>query len=414
MLLVRLLLDLLGRREPGGPVPILVSVASWDPVAQGLYEWLITRLALDYHALAAPAPDNASGISWIRVMLARGKILPILDGLDEMPDRTRGPAIPINSALRPGEQIVLSSRGAAYRHAVRPEHGPGGTVLGAAVIELSPLRPEAVREYLLDAVIAPVSWQPVLVALGTDMPVGQALATPLMVALALAVYSPRPGDKLGKFVGTLPEPVELCDPALADQSAVAQHLFDAFIPATYGHAAVGPSLRARTWTADKAERWLIFLARHIERTARGADFAWWRLEGEVTQVVSVIAAVLAGALGSSAALIATAVLAAPLPIRFLAVPTAALAAGCTAWLSRVPGGGAPISGVRWRVRGIHRPGLDIRVRIGIAILLLIPLPGLVAGAGPLAGLGWILVCVFTLGLRGVYGGIRGQRARRSH
>src|ERR1039457_4317598 len=37
MLLGQLLLDLIARRSPGGPVPVLLPVASWDPVAEGLY-----------------------------------------------------------------------------------------------------------------------------------------------------------------------------------------------------------------------------------------------------------------------------------------------------------------------------------------------------------------------------------------
>ena len=404
MLLVRLLLDLLGRREPGGPVPVLVSLASWDPAEEGLHNWLITRLALDYHALAAPDAD-ARGTSWIRAMLARGQILPILYGLDEMPKRMRGPAITrINDALRPGERLVLSSRGAAYRRAVRPEQGPGGALQGAAVIGLCSLEPAAVRRYLLDAVIDRTRWEPVLAALGTEMPVGQAMTTPLMVALARAIYSPRPGDTQGEYAGSLPDPADLCDPAMTDRSAVAQHLFDAFIPATYSQAFEANPC-ARRWKADKAERWFAFLAGHIEHTVRGADFAWWQLESAIPRTVSTIAAVLAATLGFSAAFVVAAVFSVPLSTRFLAVPMAGLAACGAAWLSRISRGGAPMSGVRWRVRGIHRPGRDIRIRLGLAILLIIPLPGLIIGAGPLAGLGWTLVCLFTLGLRGVYGGI---------
>jgi hypothetical protein len=40
MLLVRLLLDLLARRAPGGPVPVLVSLAAWNPVEDDLATWL--------------------------------------------------------------------------------------------------------------------------------------------------------------------------------------------------------------------------------------------------------------------------------------------------------------------------------------------------------------------------------------
>lgn len=53
MLMVRLVLDLLARRDPGDPVPFLASVASWDPSSQNLRSWLADRLTIDHPALAA-------------------------------------------------------------------------------------------------------------------------------------------------------------------------------------------------------------------------------------------------------------------------------------------------------------------------------------------------------------------------
>ena len=88
-----------------------------------------------------------------------------------------------------------------------------------------------------------------------------------MVGLARAIYNPRPGE----LAGTLHDPAELCSPALADRAAVESLLFDAFIPAAYRH---GPAGR---WTAQQAETWLVFLARHLERTIGSPDLAWWQL-----------------------------------------------------------------------------------------------------------------------------------------
>jgi hypothetical protein len=53
--------------------------------------------------------------------------------------------------------------------------------------------------------------------------------------------------------------------------AVERHLFDAFIPAAYRS---GPARRGR---AQKAEEWLVFLARHLEHTIDSPDLAWWQL-----------------------------------------------------------------------------------------------------------------------------------------
>ena len=89
MLMVRLVLDLLASRVAGGPVPVLVPVASWDPSGQGLRDWLATRLITDYPALAGPPPAGAAGPTRATALLEGGLILLVLDGLDEIPESAR-------------------------------------------------------------------------------------------------------------------------------------------------------------------------------------------------------------------------------------------------------------------------------------------------------------------------------------
>ena len=230
MLMVRLVLDLLARRAEGGPVPFLASVASWNPAAQDLRGWLSARLLIDHPALVGRPPAGRTEPTQAAALLASGLILPVLDGLDEIADEVRGPAISrINDALRPGEQVVVTCRTEQYRDAVRPQGGLEVTLRAAAAIQLRPLDPDAIRGYLCDDAAGPVAkarWDPVLAVLGTEAPAGQALATPLMVGLARAIYNPRPGE----LAGTLRDPAELCRPALADRPTVESLLFDAFIP----------------------------------------------------------------------------------------------------------------------------------------------------------------------------------------
>ena len=269
MLMVRLVLDLLTRRAGGGPVPILASLASWNPADQNLHGWLGATLITDHPALADPPPDGMQEPTQAAALLNSGLIVPILDGLDEIPEQVRGPAISrINDALRPGVQLVVTCRTQQYRDVVRPPGGVEVTLRGAAAVQLRPLDADAVRDYLCDSAPGPVArtrWAPVLAVLGTETPAGQALRMPLMVGLACAIYNPRPGGHAGK----LPDPAELCD--FADRSSVEAHLFDAFIPAAYQH---DPADR---WKAQDAERWLVFLARHLERKIAGPDLAWWKL-----------------------------------------------------------------------------------------------------------------------------------------
>jgi NACHT domain len=269
MLMVRLVLDLLARRVGGGPVPFLVSIASWNPAAQDLRDWLGAQLIIDHPALASPSPAGEPTLA--AGLLASRLILPILDGLDEIPEQVRGPAISrINDALRPGEQVVVTCRSAEYRDAVRPQGSLGVTLRAAAAVQLHPLDGCAVRDYLFDDAAGPdarARWDPVFAVLGTEAPAGQALSTPLMVGLARAIYNPRPGE----LAGTLPNPADLCKPGLADREAVESLLFDAFIPAAYRHHTAG------RWKAQDVKRWLVFLARHLERTIGSPNLAWWQL-----------------------------------------------------------------------------------------------------------------------------------------
>ena len=155
--------------------------------------------------------------------------MPILDGLDEIPEEVRGPAIGrINDALRPGEHLVVTCRSKEYLEAVRQIGGAEVTLRAAAAVQLRPLDAEAVRAYLCDDAAGPVTrarWDPVLAVLGTEALAAQALGTPLMVGLARTIYNPRSGE----LAGSLRDPAELCGPELTNRVAVESLLFDAFI-----------------------------------------------------------------------------------------------------------------------------------------------------------------------------------------
>jgi hypothetical protein len=278
VLLVRLVLDLLVRRGPGDPVPFLASLASWNPPTsggQGLYEWLESRLILAHPALAEPAPAT-HGVTRARALLDARRILLVLDALDEIPTVVRSSAIAaINEAVRPGQRLVLASRTQSYRAVVRPERGIGIRLSAAAGVELRPLDVMVAMRYLRDT--SPGSaeaarWAPILAALESEAAPGAAhvLATPLMVALARTIYNPRPGEHLGD----LPDPGELLE--LRTRQQVQEHLLDSYISAAY-RPHPHPARRCR-WTPAEAERWLIFLARHLEHELNGtADLAWWQL-----------------------------------------------------------------------------------------------------------------------------------------
>jgi hypothetical protein len=404
MLLVRLVLDLLARRSPGDLVPVLVPLAGWNPVDQDLPTWLTNRLTLDHPGLAEPAPPQAGATSRARALWNQRMLLPILDGLDELPERVWSRAVTrLNDALLPLQALVLSSRLAAYRLAVAPAD-PAATLpvrlWGAAGICLRPLAPEDVRAYLRRDAASPAAaarWNPVLATLGSSTPVAQALTTPLLVALARTIYNPRPGE----HAGVLPDPAALCDSTrFPTRAAIQEHLFDAFIPAAYRPHP--DPMRRCAWTPVQAERWLVFLARHLEHDRHGTtDLAWWELRQAVAAPqLGLVAGLAGGLLGGLGAGLAAG-LGGGLRVGLMFGLGAGLVFGLVFGLSAavaVKGHPTPARGLRWPPPG--RTELMVGLAGGLVTGLIVRLVGgsmFGVGVGLLAG----LVSGFMSGLTGM-------------
>ncbi len=80
------------RREHGGPVPVLLSVSSWDPRTEHLHSWVVRRLVQDYPALANP---EVFGPRAAFRLVSEGHVVPVLDGLDELPVALHAAAIDV-------------------------------------------------------------------------------------------------------------------------------------------------------------------------------------------------------------------------------------------------------------------------------------------------------------------------------
>jgi hypothetical protein len=303
VLLVRLLLDLMTDRDAKGPrrgedpVPVLLPLASWHPVERDFTSWFLDRLCLDHPWLAQPLHPQHGTVGAGRMLLTHGRLLPLLDGLDEIPDALRSQAVAgINDALGREDRFVLSSHTDAYRQAVRPPDAVPIPLRRAAAITLNEPDPKAVRKYVLreagGAPEASARWSAALVALGTDTPAGQTLRTPLMISLASEIYNPRRGEGPARHRGAhadadaqrpapvargLPDPTDLCDrtrfPTADD---VENHLLDSFVRTAYRRRP-GPGPMDSSPTA-RAEQHLTFLARHLEHNLGGrTEIAWWEL-----------------------------------------------------------------------------------------------------------------------------------------
>lgn len=272
-LAILLMRELLETRQPGDAVPVLVTMTGWDPREQAFQEWLARRLAEMYPPIRAAA----FGADAARALVAQRKILPILDGLDELPKPLQ-PLIlaALNASMTRTDKLILTCRTAEYAAAVA---APGGDVLtGGAVIEPLGLARNDIATYFKRCLPPQVGggWPMVLSALDSRQktPLTKALTTPLDVWLLRRVY-----------IDTATDPAELADRTrFATAAAITQHLLDNIVQALitarrlqresgdHNH----PFQPSKTWNVDRAQHWLSFLAYYMN-IIQTRDFGWWRL-----------------------------------------------------------------------------------------------------------------------------------------
>ncbi|MBQ0850242.1 NACHT domain-containing protein [Streptomyces sp. BH-SS-21] len=292
ILLIRLLLDLLAQREssPGTPVPFYVSLASWNPVEQSLHDLLEQSLIANLKGLHRKVAYQIDGVTYrrtiARALLQERRILPVLDGLDELPKEWRGIGVMrINEALGSHRSMVVASRGAALRETLRPEHDAEVELAGAAGVELLPLAVETVLEHLKHATTGPdtrARWDEMAAQIRARPSAASALAltTPLAARLADVLYNLRPREQPSaeprstRDVLPPPSPVELFHQRFTTPDTVRRYLLDAYVPALYRDQ--------RAQELHRTRRWLAFLARDVQRreTVQGDGFTpldWWSL-----------------------------------------------------------------------------------------------------------------------------------------
>ncbi|MFE3598901.1 hypothetical protein [Streptomyces sp. NPDC059142] len=256
VLAIMLTLGLLADRTPGAPVPVLLSVSGWDPVLESLDDFIVGSLATSYYGGHPQIP---------RHLLERRKLLPVLDGLDEMPEPARRNAVRgLNEACGDGRGVVVTCRSVEYQDVIE-----GGSPLlrMAPVVEVAPVSVPDIIAYLTDVNWPQgVDWEPVYTDLRQrpDSPAATALSTPLALSLARGVY--RNCDR---------DPRELL--GFESRHAIEDHLVDHTIRAAYAPPpGTLPQQADSTWeeNAQKAEKYLTFLATYLHQH-RERDLAWW-------------------------------------------------------------------------------------------------------------------------------------------
>ncbi|OAP21654.1 MULTISPECIES: AfsR/SARP family transcriptional regulator [Amycolatopsis] len=198
VLAILLTLGLLADPPPGEPVPVLLPLSSWNPREEHLHGWLARRLAEEYPGLAN---TGAYGRGAALRLVLEGRVIPVLDGLDELAPGLHTAAIDaLDQAVSGGRPLVVTCRSTEYESAV----AQSGTFLSrAAVVEIEPVETEDAIDFLTARQrFGETRWDPVVRQLRQhpESPLAQALRTPLMVDLARTAYAHPSTD-----------PGELCD-----------------------------------------------------------------------------------------------------------------------------------------------------------------------------------------------------------
>ncbi|HEX5566693.1 MAG TPA: NACHT domain-containing protein [Streptomyces sp.] len=263
-LAILLTLQLLSLRDAVQPVPVPLLVSSWDAGKEHFDVWLARRIHEEYAGLTRDL-----GRARIRELVRDRRVLPVLDGLDELPRPLRSAALAgLNRTGADGTPLILTSRTAEYTELVEEE----AVLQAAAVIRAQPVAGAAAAEYLRGsshpqrtrqwrALLDHLTHHPGAAAAG-------ALSSPLMLWLARTVYARPDAD-----------PGELADESrFPDVAAIERHLLDSIVPAAFPSGPASPHQPhpVREWGHARARRALGFLATHLT-ALKTRELAWWEL-----------------------------------------------------------------------------------------------------------------------------------------
>jgi hypothetical protein len=287
MLMLRTIREIIGHRKRNDLVPVFVPMTSWNPTRDSLRGWLEKQLLIDYPGLGVSVTGEDTKTTLIATLLDEQRLMPILDGLDEMPAAAQVEAISqLNRAFDADDRplrLVVTCRTDDYRQAVLGPPGEQGweprPLVAAAAIELQDLDADKVSYYLARRG-KDKRWAVVDEKLREhDGELARALNTPLYASLASEIYNPgRQQDRTKRR-----DPAELG--MLPGKKAVQHHLLDKFIPAVYADEQARLDKRAaEKYEKPKqlsAEHWLMILANYLTsgRKETATSLEWWDLRG---------------------------------------------------------------------------------------------------------------------------------------
>lgn len=152
------------RRQPEIPVPLIVQATSWRP-GEGIMDWLERHVREQYQELR---DSSRYGANASRYLLEEHRILPVIDGVDEMGQASRELMLrQFGEVFSYDDPLVVICRSGEYHDAVA---ATGKVLPGAAIIELQPVSAKDAIRFLERSTAGPRSpeWRPVTEALRGD------------------------------------------------------------------------------------------------------------------------------------------------------------------------------------------------------------------------------------------------------
>jgi NACHT domain len=258
--------------NPGCEVPLLLSLADWDPAGEEFETWATRRVNETYSFLRQT--DHYGGDA-AAALLRQGRLLLILDGLDELAADIRTAAVEkINKAVPADRPLLVTCRTAAYI--------PDVSFVGAEVRMLEPLHPHEAARYLVANDVGdpsllrrwgrrdadPKGWDKVIIMLLSEAPsaLKDILTSPLYASVARQAYLGAP-DKAE----------EMTDGArFSTPDKLKAHLLDQFVFGAFNSGRRDERSRVigARWRQAPTRRWLTSLADAMSRQG-GNSFGWW-------------------------------------------------------------------------------------------------------------------------------------------
>ncbi|UBF28534.1 NACHT domain-containing protein [Kovacikia minuta CCNUW1] len=223
-------------RQPDYPIPVLFSLPSWRDDRQPMTEWLVAELKSKYGV------QPRIGRKW----LENRKLLPLLDGLDELEvNRQESCVQAINALIQGGcrpQYLVVCSRAEEYT-----KYETCLQLNGAVCLQ--PLIASQIRDYL-SAIRHPDLWQIIV----DDSNLLELSRIPLLLSVVILTYKDIDPETWKQFNS----PQELL-----------HYLLDAYVQRMLARS-VSRDLygRQKTPTPKQIRHWLIWLSQQLQRDAQ--------------------------------------------------------------------------------------------------------------------------------------------------